>query len=111
MYNDINWGGYLIWRLAPERKVFIDGRNLNENIHFKAIAVENAFEGIWASILESYNVNYIIAPFRRPDGSCPRVVNALLKDSNWTLIFFRSNSVIFIRNMPANEHIIKKYSG
>ena len=25
MYNDYNWGGYLMWRL-PQRKVSIDGR-------------------------------------------------------------------------------------
>jgi len=110
MYNDINWGGYLIWRLAPERKVFIDGRNLNENVYFKAVAIENAYAGIWESLLESYNVNYIIVPFPRPDGSFPGFVNVLLKDSNWTLVFFRSNSMIFIRNMPANEYIIKKPS-
>ena len=26
MFNDENWGGFLIWSLAPEHKVFIDGR-------------------------------------------------------------------------------------
>jgi hypothetical protein len=26
MYNLYHWGGYLIWRLYPEHKVFIDGR-------------------------------------------------------------------------------------
>jgi len=26
IYNLYHWGGYLIWRLYPERKVFIDGR-------------------------------------------------------------------------------------
>ena len=25
MYNEYNWGGYLVWQL-PERQVFIDGR-------------------------------------------------------------------------------------
>ena len=26
IFNDIRWGGYLIWALGPEPKVFIDGR-------------------------------------------------------------------------------------
>jgi len=26
MYNLYHWGGYLIWRLYPDHKVFIDGR-------------------------------------------------------------------------------------
>lgn len=26
MFNDDYWGGFLIWSLAPEHKVFIDGR-------------------------------------------------------------------------------------
>jgi len=110
MYNDINWGGYLIWRLAPERKVFIDGRYLNKNVYYKAVAIENAYAGIWESLLETYNVNYIIVPFSRFDGSVPDIVNVLLQDSNWNLIFFRSNSMIFIRNVPANEQVIKKFS-
>ena len=26
IYNDYGWGGYLIWKLYPQRKVYIDGR-------------------------------------------------------------------------------------
>ncbi len=26
-FNDCDWGGYLIWRLRPKTKVFIDGRS------------------------------------------------------------------------------------
>jgi hypothetical protein len=26
MFNEYGWGGYLIWQLSPEHKVFIDGR-------------------------------------------------------------------------------------
>ena len=26
LFNDYNWGGYLIWRLWPQTRVFIDGR-------------------------------------------------------------------------------------
>src|SRR5208282_910170 len=26
MFNEYGWGGYLIWQLGPEHKVFIDGR-------------------------------------------------------------------------------------
>jgi len=26
MFNEYGWGGYLIWKLGPEHKVFIDGR-------------------------------------------------------------------------------------
>ena len=68
MYNHYNWGGYLIWRLAPDRKVFIDGRFLDEKIYLQSMSVNIAFskedEALpqWKSILESYGVNYIITP-------------------------------------------------
>lgn len=33
LFHDYNWGGYLIWRLWPQRQVFIDGRGDDLYMH------------------------------------------------------------------------------
>ena len=42
MYNNPNWGGYLIWRLAPARKVFSDGRSLDVPSYLSTVTIDNA---------------------------------------------------------------------
>ena len=32
IFNTYEYGGYLIWRLWPEQRVFIDGRSLSESL-------------------------------------------------------------------------------
>ncbi len=117
MYNISNWGGYLTWRLWPERKAFIDGRGLNENIYDQAMTVNmaTANKGTeipeWKSILEYYNISYIVLPFTTgPSGSFLPIVKALLDDKDWILVFFKSNSLIFVKNRSENFTVIKQFS-
>lgn len=116
MYNHYNWGGYLIWRLTPERKVFIDGLFLDENIFMKAMTINIAYskegEAVaqWKAILESYNVNYIITPISEQSDPFIPLVNALLNDNDWKLVFAESNSLVFIKNIPENFPIINRYT-
>jgi len=116
MYNHLNWGGYLIWRLAPERKVFIDGRGFDEYIYMESRFIDSAYTKgfsippVWKSKLESYSINYIIIPFIDPDGTVLPLLNALLNDSDWIPVFFKSNSVIFVKNTSENHHLIMNYS-
>lgn len=116
MYNHFNWGGYLIWRLAPERKVFTDGRGLDEYTYMESRFIDSAYTKnfsippVWKSKLEAYGVNYIIIPFIEPDGTVLPLLNALLDDSDWIPVFFKSNSVIFVRDTSENHALIMKYS-
>ncbi len=51
-YNAYEWGGYLIWRFGPERKVFIDGRCLvyGDRVMGEALTVAHGRPG-WERIL------------------------------------------------------------
>jgi hypothetical protein len=44
MYNVYKWGGYLIWRLAPERKVFIDPRDIFEETARESTLMDRAVQ-------------------------------------------------------------------
>ena len=117
MYNDYDWGGYLIWRLAPERKVFADGRNLNTDTlaldyQIKTASTSSSGEKVWKQLLQKYDVNYVITVSRLPGGEVTPITNALLSDAEWRPVFLhqRSRSIIFVRNIPENARIISQSS-
>ncbi len=65
MFNDFNWGGYLLYRLWPAQRVFIDSQS-----DFYGEALVRQYESIaagdpnWESELRHYTVNWIIVPSR-----------------------------------------------
>lgn len=114
MYNQYDWGGYLIWRLGPKRMVFADGRNLNEEIIVRGYQIDTAQmkyatgERVWKTWLDHYEVNYTLTYSRTPSGEVTPLVTALLRDREWVPVFSDrgSRSVIFVRNTPANARVI-----
>ncbi|MBI5640946.1 MAG: hypothetical protein HZA17_11020 [Nitrospirae bacterium] len=116
MYNHYNWGGYLIWRLGPDRKVFVDGRNMSYDIFAASSLVSAALKKdmaglpFWKSTLNAYGVRYIGIPLFIPSGQLVTLVNALLNDKEWIPVFFKLNSLIFVKDSPENYHVIRKYS-
>ncbi len=117
MYNYYDWGGYLIWRLFPEHKVFIDGRVLSENIFRQSLNIAGASPALimgqpaWKSVLNAYSVNYVITRYTFPDdGSIVPLVPALLNDPEWVPVFFKSGAAIFVKETPENYSVTRKYS-
>jgi len=113
MYNDYSWGGYLIWRLGPERKVFIDGRALYEDVFalWASISAAEArsYGGVpfWKSVLAGYKVRYIVIPFYdRFTGEMVPLVNALLRDKDWVPVFIDLNSMVFVQDTLENKQVI-----
>jgi len=116
MYNNYDWGGYLIWRLGPERKVFIDGRALYADIYAQSSIVDTSdsrtFGGVpyWKSVLASYNVRYIVTPFYQyRTGLMMPLVNALLRERDWAPVFLDFTTVIFMKDAPENQRVIAEY--
>src|SRR4030042_3062602 len=116
IYNNFEWGGYLIWRLGPERKVFIDGRVLFEDVYETSKLIDKAYadnyQGLpyWRSVLNSYGVSYIIIPLVSPSGTVPELLNALLRDNDWIPVFLDKNAMIFLKDSAENSQTISHYS-
>jgi hypothetical protein len=67
MFNEFNWGGYLLYRLWPEKKVFIDGwiDFYGEGLTREYLQALNAEPG-WESILDRHKVQWVIVAPTRP---------------------------------------------
>jgi hypothetical protein len=116
MYNYYDWGGYLIWRLGPERKVFIDGRGLYPDVYARSQFItytkgtEIAGTPFWKAALDAYNVKCVMIPLFERSGSALPLVSALVRDKDWTPVFFYLNSMIFLKYSPENFPVTGKYS-
>lgn len=94
-----DWGGYAIWKLYPEYRVFVDGRaDLygDDLLHQFETAVQ--FRTGWRDILDSWKVEAILVP-----PSCA-LAQALLLDSNWHTAFSDSKAMILFRTHAAVEN-------
>jgi len=117
LFNPYSWGGFIIWKLYPDPKVFIDGRNLNPEVFLLAKEVMSADSTVirggklkWKAILDGYEIDYIfIAPYTELVNGV-YLTKTLIKDKDWQLIYSDDNALIFIRDKDEFREIIKKYS-
>lgn len=116
MFNYYDWGGYLIWRLYPEQKVFIDTRGLREDvfIQFDKIirASRPAYFGLpeWKDTLNTYGIDLIVTfSVNLYHGEVFPIITALMKDDEWQLIYLDGNSLIFMRDLPKNREMIERF--
>jgi hypothetical protein len=61
IFNPYNWGGYLVWSLYPEYRVFVDGRTdlYGNEFLLQYLEVQSAQPG-FEDILAEYDVNVIL---------------------------------------------------
>jgi hypothetical protein len=93
MFNNYNFGGYLVWALAPEHKVFIDGRgDIYEHAGvFSDYATVTQLKPEALAVLESYQINSCLTEENAP-------LAALLASSpTWKEIYKDGVSCVFVR--------------
>jgi len=90
--NYYNWGGYMIWKLYPEYRVFVDGRAdlygddfLNEYAH--AYYLTNT----WDALLDKYRVQAVILP---PDAP---LITALKGLRGWKVAYADEQATVIIK--------------
>lgn len=115
IFNPYNWGGYLIWHLYPEYKVFIYGRTLNETAFLHGSFILKAEKGndphapLWKQLLDAHGVNFIVTNAVSSSGKIIRLADVLYVDNDWKLVYADGKSLIFLRNTPENYTIINRY--
>ena len=95
MFNEFDDGGYLIWRLYPARRVFVDGRVQSYPPGFFR-EFQTAVHGrSLTQFLERYRVDYAVVQ-RRSYGS--RIdLSGAFRGIGWPLVYFDGNSYLYLR--------------
>ncbi len=91
--NSYNFGGYLIWRLYPQYKVFIDGRADVYGDTFMDEYYARAWQGRgdWQGYLDRYQINVVVM---EADGT---LANLLRAQAGWKLVHEDGVAAVFQR--------------
>jgi len=106
IYNDIVIGGYMIWKLYPDYKVFSYTGTSNPEIYRQYMSIlrgnTTTYFGVpeWKALLDMYGIRTIIHGTVNPYSGeiYPLMIN-LLKDEAWHLVYFDGIMAIMTRDM------------
>jgi len=89
MFNYFPWGGYLLYRLWPDQKVFIDGQTdfYGERLTRQYEEVIDMEPG-WQDVLKEYKVDWMILPTDSP------IVIEIAKDNLWQIVYRDQTAVV-----------------
>ncbi|MDZ4184069.1 MAG: hypothetical protein U1D97_03695 [Desulfuromonadales bacterium] len=115
MFNSYEYGGYLLWRLAPQIKVFIDGRGMEATVfdEWKKLSMASRLlvsgRPEYEVLLEKYAIDYVIQPIYDGDGHVQPLMKALLPKAEWVPIYLDTYVYILARLTPLNADAIDAY--
>jgi len=108
IFNTYEYGGYLIWRLWPAERVFIDGRSLSESLfqdYGKILYNVEEAGGVNAQqLLDRYGVQTIVMnTFEYSEGLVYRLAPSLAdpQQTEWKLVYDDAAAIVLMRHPPA----------
>lgn len=107
MYNSYVFGGYLIWGLYPERKVFVDGRAEVYDKEFQEAFISGASLNKWREAIDKYDIDYAVIAYHSK-GLDP-IGKEISIEPQWVLIYWDGATRIYARDIPRNQDIINRY--
>lgn len=123
MFNSYGFGGYIAWRLGPDRKIFMDGRYIFLPLLEKLNHLRKS-EGslaqtisLYQEFFSSHNVAYAIcryqdSGFKLTNATVPfhlSVYNVYFPRSQWALIYWDDTALVFVKRDSMNDAIVKLY--
>ena len=92
LLNHYNWGGYFIWKLYPQYRVFMDGRaDVYGDIFMTDFGACYYLTDDWKKSLRTWGIRTLVLP---PDAP---LITGLRSGSEWRQIYADSEAVILTR--------------
>ena len=88
MFNEFDWGGYLLLKLVPPQQIFMDGHT-----HIYGEALTREYETVitlgndWQKILDKYQVQWAIVRMNSP-------IAHALEDIHWKILYQDNTTII-----------------
>jgi len=104
MYNNDEFGDYLIYATYPRYKVFFDGRSdMYGTKRLKEYMEITTFAPGWGKIIEKYDIRWFFI------GSGSILTRYLLEQPEWRLIYSDNVANIHVRNSEEYRYLINRY--
>jgi len=111
IFNNYDIGGYLIYHLYPQEKVFVDNRPEAYSIsHFQKIYIPcQQDNSLWKKLDKKYNFNAIFFSYHDLTNWGQKFLIERIKDNNWAPVFADNYAIIFAKRNKINQSVIEKY--
>lgn len=111
VFNNFDVGSFLIWKLYPEQKVFVDGRPEAYTVDFfekiyKPMQTELA---LWQKYSEIYHINYVFFDYKDITPWAQTFLTDISQNPNWPLVYADNSVVIFLKMSPENQKLIQRF--
>ena len=106
IFNDVDPGGYLAWRLGPHYPVYVDSRYLPYGTQF--LLAKNYLMGQppdsrdWSHEAAQRNINLAIFSLSRYGELEHAPLQAFCASQDWKLVYLDEVAAVFLRNRPEN---------
>jgi hypothetical protein len=121
LYNDVRYGGYLIWRRFPGARVFVDGRN---EIYGDLLRdIDRAMRGpdTWKAFLDGHAIDSAFLRYPpslqnvtwtgadgRPHHGVRAFAAAYFPAAEWALVYWDDDAMIVARRTPEQAALIDR---
>ena len=113
MFNSYDVGSYLLSRGYPDRKVFVDGRNVDYGYEFLKKTMDAAQDpAVWKQLEEEYGFTYAIfnyTPNRELYAESVPYANHLDRNPDWALAYIDDRAAVYFKRIPEHMELIKQY--
>ena len=116
MLNSYAFGGYLIWTVYPERKIFIDGRNEVFLPLLQEILKVRADSRLWKQFLDKYEIEYALLGYwdqleeviafdsqNRAIKTYAPFTSTHFPRFRWALVYWDDDGMIFVKRDGLNS--------
>ena len=105
MFNDDEFGDYMIFTAWPQYRVFMDGRSdmYGKKIGNDYLRVANV-QPDWKEILQKYSISWVVF------GTDSALTAALQDQSDWRAVYSDRVATIFVKRDAPHAALLDKYS-
>lgn len=110
IYNNMRYGGSLIWFLYPDFKPFIDGRCEAYTREFwkDVVAPLSVGTSEWENLFNKYALTGALVVNNFTQEKEP-LVQDLAENTNWALVCFNDDTLLFLKRTSLNYEVISRY--
>lgn len=110
LFNKFNDGGYLVWRLVPDRKIFaFNETRLNEAVLAEGLRIPD--EAGLRRWFEDTGVTYAIVGYNlkeRRELKYESLLDTVSGWADWVPVFWDDRATVLVRRVPENNELIER---
>jgi hypothetical protein len=111
LFNDMRFGGPMLWKLYPRFKPYIDGRGDAYSEEFWKTEYLPAVQGEdkWQELFQKYEVTGALLSIETPT-KVSRLAKRLFEHPDWALVAYNDETLLFLKRTEANRPLIQSHS-